>query len=354
MSLIDLISIKRQNLNERLNLLVKQYEAAYGQLNRELNDADKIRIQSQIDHLYQEMNEINEQLNALNQRTSKQDSTHQRRHWEEKLPQINFRRAWSQFITLFDNYVDIETGGAVLLLLPDYQTMCANLLVRRIYSWIQEKVGYTNVKRPLSIDILEFDELNSEQFLHRLGSYFDWPLCKEGSNRLSPLQLNDHAANLIAKMCDSLDRDEILPIEITVIPELYQNEIFLLWFLDEFWSPLVHKLRTIAREYNRPSLKCIITIMVDKPLPLVRPLSERYCTAEAFCDEHYTKLVPLPLTDWSEEEIHTWLRRHSGAGEQWTEQILREKAHAIYVRSRNGVPIRVRTQLVEMLNALVM
>jgi hypothetical protein len=346
------IEQKKNVLNEQLLLLTRRYQAAASQRNRTLNEADRILLDQQLDGLYAEMEQISDQLSRLEQNTGEGPAAPRHRHWEAKLPQIDFRQAWSDFQTIFQNHLEGEAGGALLLLLPDCETMCAHLLVRRIHTWLQTEIGYAKVKH-LGIEILEHNQLTALQLLNRLGSHFNHALPEHEATNLAESQLHAHVASLVDKLCGSLDRDQTLLIEMTVVaPEFYGEQPFLTWFLDDFWTRLTQTLAVVVRQQQRPGLKCILTLATDVALPPTPMLVERYCPAAQFGHDQGGKFVCLPLNDWSEEDIRIWLRRHSGVGDQWSEALLAEKARSIFARSRNGNPLRARTQLVEMLRAL--
>lgn len=337
MATINLTELRRTKLNERMSELTKQYEAAWGQLNSALSGVDEVKLTAQIADIEKKMQEVEADLKALDQSSGNRAA--RQRDWESALPLIDFIQPWNQFHTLFTQYVDREAGGAMMLLLPHYQIMCANLFVRRVHNWLKEHVGYEKViyRR---VELLEHNQLSDLQMLSRLGSVFSHALPKK-QTALSPQQVQRHTKALVDKMCNALAPDDVLLIEVAVVPDLFSATDFLCWFLDEFWKPLLHWIPQAARD--RPAIKCLMVIAAHQPFPQPAPLPERYCMASDFCEDHRERIVHVPLTRWSEDDLTQWLRRYSGM--KWTEKILHERAHALYVLGDNGLPFSVLTSI---------
>ena len=225
--------------------------------------------------------------------------------------------------------------------------MCADLLIRRIQSHLAAKPPYGCV-RHVPILLADHNQLSSTQLLQRLGSYFDCTL--PAGEQTATFQAQ--TTTLIERICKSLDQDQVLLLEITVTPDLYSAEDFLRWFLDAFWSPLVNALARTVREENRPGLKCIAILAVDTSRPTACPLAERYWEQPSFGDEQCHAIVPLPLTNWTEEEIGRWLRLDAGLTPLPKLPELQKLAKRIYQVSRGGVPTYAYRRLLDELMSL--
>lgn len=337
-----ILAAKIQKRNDRLTFLLKQYEAAWGQLNRTQSEMDKVTIQQQISDLEREMEQVKQELENLEAKerhqTGPKANIAQQRHWEEHLPEINFNRPLKQVQAILERFED--EAGAALFLLPDSTTMRADWFVARLRRWLEEQARHPGKVRYYRIELSEHNQLTPWQLLKRLGSLFN--CAPPAIESQPPLQhhINQYAATIIDTLYQAMEADSTLLLDLTVIPPLCDQEPFLTWFLQTFWTPLARKLPEVVRD--RPMLKCIMVITTEDSLPLVPSSSTLYCPAGQFDCE---KITHLPLDYWTEQEIQQWLIRFAGLHHHLAAVEIKKVAQAIYTRSRNGEPLRVEVHL---------
>ena len=92
---------------------------------------------------------------------------------------------------------------------------------------------------------------------------------------------------------------------------------------------------------DRPYIKCIVVLSTLDRLPAPFPQPERYCRDRPVSADDLARLICLPLTSWSEDDIERWLHRYGDMGARPTATALRERVHTLYVRCSNGVPTQV-------------
>jgi hypothetical protein len=323
-----------QALERQLDMLGRRYFAASEQLVRTLAAADKPVIEAQMQHFLEEMTRVEGEIEAL-RRAGRVGTSAQRQVHEALFHEIDFVKPWRDFRMIFEDYVDLPEGGGALLLLPDFQTMCADLLIRRMRSWLDEKRYGAVVYRRVELQPLE--PLSPAQLLRKLGGYLNLePPSGDGGD------LSAYTTKLIKTLMDSLDAGQVLVLEIAVIPELYSEETFVRWFLEKFWEPLLAGLTAASGE--RHFLRCITLVAADHPLPEAPPLAERYCPTADYCEESIRQLAYLPLSRWGVDDIDRWLRRHSGLF-QAADPAVAQQAARIHGSSRNGEPIYVLNNL---------
>jgi len=327
--------LKKDGLTEQYKLLTQQYKNACHQLRTTINAADQPKLQFQIDDFYKRMEDVHKQLEQLERLHP--DTTHQRRQqWEDALAKIDFRKAWREFEEVYRNHVNLREGGAALLLAPDFLTMCADLFVRELYGWLQNKIGYNTV-RHVPLGIIDVSPLTPALFLRRLGIGFGVSI--DGTDVCDAVKVR----TVTDKMCAALKRGDMLFVEVKIYADFYQNESFLGWLLDVFWPSLRASLDEATQE-KRTYLKCLLVFAVDQKLPTKSfPLKERYCQLSQFDPEHRS-LARVPLEKWSREEVHAWLVHHSGL----ELPNLDDTVHKIYAGSWNGEPMRVIAALQEL------
>ncbi len=324
------IRVREQELEQ----LVQQYEAASAQLNRTLAEADKVPIRNQIAHYEAEMTRVAGEIDALKQGHHLPDAA-QRPSRTVAYHEIDFVEPWRDLRMIFDDYVDLRDGGGALLLLPDYETFCASLLVQRLRHWLDEKRYGALVYHP--IQLLDLEPLSGAQLLRRLGSRLNCDAPVQDCEDLTP-----YLRQQLDTMVDSLGADQVLLLEINVVPDLYAAEGFVQWFLDSFWTPLLAALKQAAA--TRPYLRCITLVATDTPIPEPLPMADRYCSTSAYCADSTAQFAHLPLGRWDIDDIDRWLRRHSGLFAPGDTQT-RQHAESVYARSRQGEPIRVLQSL---------
>jgi hypothetical protein len=320
------IRVREQELEQ----LVQQYEAASAQLNRTLAEADKVPIRNQIAHFEAEMTRVAGEIDALKQGRHLPAAV-QRPSRTVSYHEIDFVEPWRDLRTIFDDYVDLRDGGGALLLLPDYETLCASLLVQRLRHWLDEKRYGALVYHP--VQLLDLEPLSGAQLLRRLGSRLNCDAPVQDGEDLTP-----YLRRQLDTLVDSLSADQVLLLEINVVPDLYAAEVFVQWFLDAFWTPLLAALKRAA--VARPYLRCITLVAADTPMPEPLPLADRYCASGDYCADAVRQFAHLPLGRWEIDDIDRWMRRHSGLYAPGDPQI-RMQAESVYARSRHGEPIRV-------------
>jgi inactive STAND/Effector-associated domain 9 len=315
--------------------LEAQQVAVSQQLRTELNAANLPLLEEQLTKIEKALDTVWDQLQHPEQASPGSDVRQRQQELDDALPKIDFREAWRDFTAIYDEHVNRREGGAALLLAPDFRTMCADLFVRRLYDWLQGEVGYNKVRR-VPLGISDFSQLTPDLFLRRLGS--DFNVAMDGADANSAAQVRA----VTDKMCAVLERGHLLLIEAMIDVDLYHHENFLHWLLDLFWPSLRASLNAAAQE--RTLIKCLLVLAVDPPLPKSLPLRERYCLLRKF-DPVQRPLARVPLAPWRQEEIEEWLVHHSGLAEHWAAPKLAATVHAIFVASRNGEPLRVKSEL---------
>lgn len=334
------LAAKIKARNDHLALLLKQYEAAWSQLNRTQSEMDKVTIHQQISDLEQDMEQAKEELEKLEAeqrcQVGPKVNIAQQRHWEEYLPEIDFNRPLREVQAILERFED-ETGAA-LFLLPDSTTTRAELFVTRLRRWLEQRASQPGKIKYHRVEMSEHNQLTPWLLLKRLGSLLNCP--PPATVDQSPDQLSRYVTTVIDTLYQTMEVDNILLLQLAVVADLCSQEAFLSWFLQTFWIPLVHKLPEVVRD--RPMLKCLVVITTEDLLPVLPTSSQLYCLAEQF---HGERITYLPLDYWTEQEIRQWLIRFAGLHHHLAVAEINNVAQTIYIRSRKGEPLRVEVSL---------
>lgn len=331
------IAAKKSALDKRLRAVIEDYSATNDQLITLIDASLRSKLERKLELLEAEMEALEAQMREVGRLPVMMAGQTSLPNWEPELVEIDFVDAWGEFHKIFHEQIHREAGGAVLLLLPDYDTMCAHLLVQRIRRWLSVTVDY-GALRECFIQITDFSQLTSEVLLKKLGSYFPDPMPPASAGLTAQQgEVQVYTRQLVNRIGAALDSKQVLYIEVSVAPQLYLAYGFLAWLLDEFWAALTRRLLDEPSTAGEPPSKCIFLVTTSDPIPNPRPeqLAARFCPARDFCDEHRDKLVPLTLKNWAESDIKYWLQRCF----RWDVNIVQERAHLVYARSQNGSPI---------------
>lgn len=330
--------LRKQRLDAEYAQLSAQHEAAAHQLRTTLNAADKPALQAQVDRLEMQLDAKWNEIEALAHGGPARTVAGRQQQWEDSLPQIDFKDAWLAFEAVYTQHIHCETGGAAIIVAPDSETMCAELFVRRLASWLRKKPNSETANfRHEQFEILSHNELTPGTFVSCLGSYFDAP----------PIAEPDALARLADKMVGGLTAGGVLFVEARIFHDLFAQGAFMTWLLERFWPALTASVTRAARE--RAFVKCILFLSIDQPLPATHATDARFCP---LCDYRppQPRLAHLPLTPWSEADIKAWLVDYSGQPEWSRQPKLDEMTRAIFGSSRNGQPDRALKRIKDLLS----
>lgn len=321
---------KRDALNRQVDLLLQDYQAVIAQQSHTLNEADKMRLQRQADTLNQQMDNIADQLDALeqdNHQVARTDSAHDynRRYLalQSKLPRIDFK---SLEPTLRRLLAPSEHACAALLLLQNSYTMGGTYCMARLRELLQgETLDFKYW--PVGFDPRgRTDEL---AVLQGLAGYMNLDPQPDQS-------LPDYSQAVIETMMGSLQSGSIIFIELKKWEYLTPGPQVLEWFMG-FWQDTVNALAATTRQLHQ--VKIFALIIADPPLPQQHLKAEHQCSARQFDN---TKILELRLKKWTLREIQEWMGAYSGLPAPQIDRI----AHKIHGATQ-GLPSAVARALLE-------
>ncbi|MHC5717042.1 MAG: hypothetical protein ACYTX0_34240 [Nostoc sp.] len=193
-----------------------------------------------------------------------------------------------------------HNSGAILLFLQrctkQKGSYCLNEVLDLMIS--DRRIGDNIIGdfRPYPIDLgSAISEFNKNEFSKRLASHFsqesEVPLC-----------------NSIKTLCSSIKGGSTIFIKIENWDSVAEKEIFLNWFIEEFWQKVICELEPIFQEYSK--IRFIVALIAKSQVfSDCSSLSDYFCTNNNF---DYRKIIELPLLDWTVEDIKNWLINFQG------------------------------------------
>jgi hypothetical protein len=136
-------------------------------------------------------------------------------------------------------------------------------------------------------------------------------------------------------------------LEIKSVDDLLEQQTFLTWFIEEFWTPLIDEVAVVSKKFKS---KFIVALIADSAiLDCAAPNypATYFCSGDPY--DCY-KMLELPLPNWSETDIYRWLLRFRtlssvlGADDA---EALERRAKSIY-RASEGTPQNVCANLQEL------
>jgi len=139
------------------------------------------------------------------------------------------------------------------------------------------------------------------------------------------IETEEHYIKIIEKIFSSLITGSIVFVELRKIDLLDNKESFLSWLINVFWKELIEKIDLVCKLKKIEQIRFIILVSSDDDK------EEEYSGLSFFCQ---SKAFKIPLKDWSEKEIRTWLRKFSLLSTDKIDTMTK----SIYKSSRGGTP----------------
>jgi inactive STAND len=285
--------------------LVKEQEACKNQYRSTIDDAQKVVLKRKLDDLNRQ---IAKKENQLFRKDVSENTNRRELALKQKLPKIDFKEA----IKLVDKILkEFDEYGAAFFLINDSWNMAGDLFTLELKNLLQSEttdLKYYEIAFSLS------NRLDEIGFLQGIADYLG----------VEEVESQGHYPKIIEKIFNSLENGSIVFVEIRKIDLLDNQESFLSWMVDVFWKALVEKLPLICKLKEIEQIRFIMIVLSDDIL-------EQECEE---CDFDMCRAVKIPLQDWSEKDIRTWLTKHSGLP---TDKIS-PMAKNIHKSSRGGTP----------------
>lgn len=329
----DIRTRKKHILENQLEALWQDYEAAIQQTSAALGAVDQNKLKRQANEIYEKIEKLDNELKSLEiaqaetaADTSKPDIARMQLKLRSKLPEIDFG-ALEQIIRKILREGQDE-GGAALLLFQKSQSMGGEWCAARLREILRRETQEGRF-RHLPVEFQPAERVDASGLLRRLGQYLDIDATDQDRQSLS--------RRVIDKLCGSLQSGSIVLIECRRCDYFSREPDEFRWVLADFWRQAISRLALVAQEYYE--VKIIFSLFVDGTL-------SGNCLAVDPCRtlEHFQKDRPfeIVLEPWTREDVREWIARYSGL--RLSRPEVDFMADKVY-EAANGLPNLIAEQL---------
>lgn len=330
---------RREFYTKQLARLEEELAAVESDMETAPDERSELKLNKQAEKLLVEIESVEKKLAEFDSESL--DQNIRDRSLEKILQKINFLKAKSTASLIKERLS--QEGGSILFFLQKSKKQMGHYCVEEVLSVLLgdqivdgQVVG---AYRRYSIDLdSAISQCNETEFLIRLASHLNVSTSLDKKDSYEEL-----SRQLREKIKSSIDDGTTIFLEVRGVDELLESSDFLLWFICEFWTPLIDEVTVVSQKYKS---KFIVALIADSHV-----LSD--CSPDYFCDNHSIdcyKLLELPLPNWSIDDIHDWLVRFrtlSAKVKQKTDAELRKVAQKVH-RDSEGTPQNICANLREL------
>ncbi|MGB7442083.1 MAG: hypothetical protein WA919_13510 [Coleofasciculaceae cyanobacterium] len=303
----------RQRLTLEYADLFKEREACQNQYRSTIDDAQKVVLKRKLNKLDQQIAQVESQLYGEDLSTT--DTNRRSIALKEKLPKIDFKKP----LRIVENILsEFEEYGAAFFLINDSFNMAGDLFTLELINLLESET--TDLKH-YEIAFSVSSRLDEIGFLRGIAGYLG----------IEEIENQEHYAKVIEKIFSSLENGSIVVVELRKLDLLDNKENFLSWLIEDFWKALIQGIPLTCQLKEIEQIRFVFIAISDDDI------DEECLGLPFFCQEvdfDMCKALKIPLQDWSEREIRTWLTKHSGL----PKNKITPMTKSIYKSSRGGSP----------------
>ena len=306
------IDIQKQELEEELASLSEQYTAVNKQRRQTKDERERLLLKKQADDLLEQMQQVEEELEKLE--NSEDNYNQANKVINQIISKIDYKEARCQVDDFYEKIQD--NGGEALFFIDNFNVVAGKYFISEI---IDRFKCQTNDFKFIEIDIeKKGSELDEWGLIQSIGEYFN-------VNNLS-FDIQECLRKVIHLICQSLQNNKVIIIEIRNWDILYDSENILNFFLNEFWLQLIKHKGQLSHLKN---IK-IITL-ISASIPLINYQSSTL-----------GNVIKLELTTpWEKEYIQTWIAQNNKYFKFESRNKIINFAERVYLRASNGIPCLV-------------
>ena len=246
-------------------------------------------------------------------------------NWENYLPKINYKAA---FGIVNEVFAKIQTGGGALFLLQDTYLKGGEWCV----AYIKDLLSKDSARfRSFKIGFPRHQVVSKSELLNRFGAYLDIE---------PPKDTQTYPDLIVERLRTSLQPGSALLIELSLANDLSEQPNFLSWLVSDVWRPMVRMIKDATDHVS--SARIVFVINAEGKLNKLSLDPTLLGRRDEFDEE---RIIRLPLTRWTRDEIRNWLIRF--LPESMSNEDYSRMASSIYSSSDEGLPLAVYTSLLE-------
>jgi hypothetical protein len=283
------------------------------------DEVKKSRLKRSIDRIYEDMKRIEQEIREIEGQSS--DPNRQYLNLEQLLPKLDFDEVMDDVDELVKAFRRDRKKDA-LLLVQENLAMAGDLCLLEVRERLKQVTGDF---KHIPIEFSDASQFDSGGFLEGLAGYLDIPI------EQTAMQLTQA---VLDKLSGSVQSGSIVFLEIRKWDDVPCQEAVFTWFIDEFWQPLLQRVR--LQTSTCPKVRVVGVIVVDYELS--PECFEHPCWKE---ESQAPTLLKLELRDWTADDVQNWLESYMGIGNPRSSQL----AQRIHRGSRGGTPEVICTAL---------
>jgi nucleoside phosphorylase len=246
-------------------------------------------------------------------------------NWEARLPKIDFKKAFATVDTIF---AKIQSGGCALFLLQKSSLKGGEWCVAHIRELLSKDSARF---RPLKIGFEKHQAVSHLELLKRFGKHL---------NIKPPEDTQTYPDLIIERLRDSLQPGSTVLIELSLANDLSEQRDFLSSLVSDLWRPMVRMINDATDHVS--TARIVFVISAEGRIHELSLDPALLCRRESFDQE---KILGLPLTKWTRDEIKNWLVRFLPAN--LTNDEYSRMAASIFNSSDEGLPLAVYSSLLD-------
>lgn len=312
--------------------LTKKYMGLEIQISNTRDADDNITLKDKQAQVLQEMKTIHEEIEELKAQLEQGSASQERKEytlWESRICKIDYKKANEAFDKVLKKLED--AGGHVLFLLQKSASMGGTWCVQELRERLNSMRG--EMTEPREFSFSSYERADAQKIMNQLAEYY---LKKDALEQKKQITTQ----SLIQGIEKSLFSGAILYFQVNIKCSLEEDNLFLHWFIQDFWSPLTASISPTKRN------RLIAVVSADESIPPSCLPSHAFIT-KGRADSR--RVLELPLKKWTEAEISNWLIDCSGLDRppiNLPEEAMLKIAASIYRKSK-GQPTTVYNCLKE-------
>ena len=317
------IDIDKQELEEDIAILTGQRTAIRREARHKLNQGDKFLLEKQAEDLSKQIKEKESKLQELE--NSQNDSNQASKIINQIISSIDYEKARCQINNVYEKLQ--ENGGEALFFIDNFNVVAGKYFIFEIIDKLQSQ---GNDFKLIEIDIEKQPSQPDEWgLIQNIGEYFNV--------QDSPFETEECIRHVINVICNSLQNDKTIVLDIRNWDILYDSENLLNFFFNDFWLKLIDKKKSLS---NFKNIKLLTIISASIPVNY---------TQNSIVD----KIAKLEInTPWEKTYIEKWLAKNHKFFKLASRQEITKLATRIYLRANKGTPCLICDYLYEELEKI--
>jgi hypothetical protein len=281
--------IQLQAKEKTYESLTQKYMGIETQISNTRDADDKIALKDKQAQIEQEMNSVYEEIQQLKAQLEQGSASQERKEynlWESRICKIDYKKANETFNKVLKKLED--SGGHVLFLIQKSASMGGTWCIQELRERLSNMRG--EMTEPREFSFSSYERADTQKIMNLLAAFY---LKEDFLGQKKQITTK----NLIQEIEKSLFSGAILYFQVNIKCSLEEDNLFLHWFIQDFWCSLTESISPTKRN------RLVAVISVDESIPPSCLPSNAFSTK----GPDSRRVLELPLKKWTEAEISNWL-----------------------------------------------